>query len=209
MSTGVLPPPSEPDVTSSEGLGFSELVFSDLERYRPGHRGWARVLYRCLVDPGMIASIILRAQQVAMRRGQVRVAFLLRTLGMLLVSADFVPGMDVGPGLMMPHPNGIVIGNGLRVGAQVTFGGGVTAGVKQPDTPPGDADAFPIICDGAIVLANAVLVGPVRVGRGAQIGANSVLLSDAPECAVMFGVPARKVAERAPVIPGSYEELQS
>lgn len=208
MSTRVLPPPSEPDVTSSEGLGFRDLVFSDLERYRPGQpTSWARVAYRCLLDPGMIASIILRAQQMAMRRGSVRVAFLLRTLGMLLVSADFVPGMDIGPGMMMPHPNGVVIGNGLRVGAQVTFGGGVTAGVKQPDTPPGD-DGFPIICDGAIVLANAVLVGPVRIGRGAQIGANSVLLSDAPERAVMFGVPARKVAERAAIIPGSYEELQ-
>ncbi len=201
------PPPSEPDVTSSEGLGFRELVFSDLERYRPGQRtSWARVAYRCLLDPGMIASLIVRAQQMAMRRGRVRAAFLLRTLGMVLVSADFVPGMDIGPGMMMPHPNGVVIGNGLRVGAQVTFGGGVTAGVKQPDTPPGDAE-FPIICDGAIVLANAVLVGPVRVGRGAQIGANSVLLSDAPERAVMFGVPARKVAERAAIIPGSYEEL--
>lgn len=198
-------PVSEPDLTSSAGLSFRELVFSDLERYRPGERpSWLKVLLRCLSNPGLIASVVLRAQQIAVRRGQLPIAFLLRTLGMMLVGADFVPGVDVGPGLLMPHPNGVVVGVGLRVGANVTFGGGITAGVKQPDTP---GSGFPVICDGAIVLANAVLVGPVRVGRAAQVGANSVLLTDAPECAVMFGVPARKIAERKPVLPGSYEEL--
>jgi serine O-acetyltransferase len=148
----------------------------------------------------MIASVVLRAQQMAMRKGRVRLAFLLRTVGMVLVSADFVPGMDIGPGLMMPHPCGVVIGNGLKIGANVSFGGGVTAGVRQPDELPGE-HGYPTICDGAIVLANAVLVGPVRVGAHAQIGANSVLLADAPDNAVMFGMPARKVAEREGKIP--------
>ncbi len=182
-------------LTTSEGLGFRDLVFSDLARYRPHERPtWRGVLMRCASNPGMIASLILRAQQIAVRKGKLRRAFALRTLGMVLVSADFVPGMDVGPGLLMPHPNGVVIGNGLKVGANVTFGGGVTAGVKQPDVKGG---GFPEVCDGAIVLANAVLVGPVRVGKHAQIGANSVLLADAPDYAVMFGMPARKIAERA------------
>ena len=194
-------------LTTSEGLGFRDLVFSDLARYRPGERpSWPGVAMRCLSNPGMIASVILRAQQMAMRKGRVRTAFLLRTIGMILVSADFVPGMDVGPGLLMPHPTGVVIGNGLKVGANVTFGGGVTAGVKQPDAPADD-DGYPVICDGAIVLANAVLVGPVRVGIHAQVGANSVLLADAPDYAVMFGVPARKIAERSAAIPGSLEVL--
>ena len=194
-------------LTTSEGLGFRDLVFSDLARYRPGERpSWRGVAMRCLSNPGMIASVILRAQQMAMRKGRVRTAFLLRTIGMILVSADFVPGMDVGPGLLMPHPTGVVIGNGLKVGANVTFGGGVTAGVKQPDAPA-DEDGYPVICDGAIVLANAVLVGPVRVGIHAQVGANSVLLADAPDYAVMFGVPARKIAERSAAIPGSLEVL--
>lgn len=195
-------------VTGSAGLGFTALVFSDYERYRPGDRpSWPKVLLRCASNPGLIASLVLRAQQMAVRAGRIRLAFALRTLGVTLVGADLVPGMDVGPGLLMPHPTGVVIGNGLRVGRDVTFGGGVTAGVKQPDTPP-EADGFPVVCDGAIVLANAVLVGPVRVGRYAQVGANSVLLSDAPDKAVMFGVPARKVAMREAVIPGSYQQLE-
>lgn len=193
-------------LTSSEGLGFKELVFSDLVRYRLNETPtWRGVIMRCFSNPGMLASVILRAQQMAMRRNRVRTAQLLRTIGMILVSADFVPGMDVGPGLLMPHPNGVAIGNGLRVGANVSIGGGVTAGVRQPDTP---GSGFPKIGDGALVLAHAVLVGPVTVGAHAQIGANSVLLSDAPECAVMFGVPARKVAMREPIVPGFWDDLE-
>ncbi len=195
-------------LTTSEGLGFRDLVFSDLARYRPREKpSWPGVAMRCLSNPGMIASVILRAQQMAMRKGRVRTAFLLRTIGTILVSADFVPGRDIGPGLMMPHPTGVVIGNGLRIGANVSFGGGVTAGVKQPDGRPEETE-YPTICDGAIVLANAVLVGGVRVGAHAQIGANSVLLTDAPDHAVMFGMPARKVAERDAAIPGSIEVLE-
>src|SRR3546814_10124630 len=92
-------------VTSSHCLVFSQLGFSDLERYRPGlPTSWPRVLIQCIGHPGMVASIILRAQQMARRAGRNRLEFVLRSVGMYLLSADFVPGMDVGPGLMMPHP---------------------------------------------------------------------------------------------------------
>src|SRR3546814_15500114 len=115
----------------------------------------------------MVASIILRAQQMARRAGRNRLEFVLRSVGMYLLSADFVPGMDVGPGLLMPHPNGIVLGNGLRVGANVTFGGGITAGVKQPDAPT--EGGFPEVFDGAIILATALLAAPVRLANPAPV----------------------------------------
>src|SRR3546814_16384415 len=87
--------PEMSTLTSSDGLGFSQLVFSDLERYRPGlPTSWPRVLIQCIGHPGMVASIILRAQQMARRAGRNRLEFVLRSVGMYLLSADFVPGMD-------------------------------------------------------------------------------------------------------------------
>ena len=157
---------------------------------------------RCLVNPGMTASVILRAQQSAVRRGHMRVAFLLRTVGMTLVGTDFVPTIEAGPGLMMPHPNGITIGVDFVVGSNVTIAQGVTAGAKHSDVP---GAKFPVICDGAIIMPNAVLVGEIRIGMHAMVGANSVVLSDVPDYAVVAGIPARKIAEREPIIPGSYE----
>ena len=119
------------------------------------------------------------------------------------MGADFNPGMTVGPGLMMPHPPGIVIGQGLVVGANVTFAQGVTAGHQYPDRA---STGLPTVCDGAIVLANAVLVGPIRIGQHVLVGPNSVVLSDAPDHAVMLGSPARRISEREGIIPGSFEE---
>jgi serine O-acetyltransferase len=192
-------------VTSPDGLSLRDLVFSDLVRFRPTETPtWRGVLKRCLSTPGMLASVVLRTQQVAFHSGHVKTASLLRTVGLVILGADLNPGMTVGPGLMMPHPPGIVIGQGLVVGANVTFAQGVTAGHQYPDRP---STGLPTICDGAIVLANAVLVGPIRIGQHAMVGPNAVVLSDVPDHAVMVGSPARQVSKREGIIPGSFDEL--
>ena len=184
----------------AEGLSFRDLVFSDLRRYRPDEQGsWLRVLARLPFIPGMIASLIVRAQQCLHRAGHAKLAGLLRTVSTLLLSADFGPGMRIGPGFQLVHPIGVNIGYGLTIGADVTFAGGVTAAARDYDaTGPQE---FATIEDGAIIGAHAVLVGPVRIGRRAVVGANSVVLSDVPDYAVVIGVPARRVGTR----PGAPE----
>ncbi len=73
-------------VTSSEGSSFSDLVFSDLGRYRPGERGWLKVFLRGISNPGLFACVVVRAQQVGFRKGKVKRPFLWRSVG-----------MDIGP----------------------------------------------------------------------------------------------------------------
>lgn len=184
----------------AEGLSFRDLVFSDLRRYRPDEQGsWLRVLARLPFIPGLIASLIVRAQQCLHRAGHAKLAGMLRTVSTLLLSADFGPGMRIGPGFQLVHPIGVNIGYGLTIGADVTFAGGVTAAARDYDaTGPQE---FATIEDGAIIGAHAVLVGPVRIGRRAVVGANSVVLSDVPDYAVVIGVPARRVGTR----PGAPE----
>lgn len=175
---------------------FSELVFSDLQRYRPGEASWLKVAVRSLTLPGMIASVLLRAQQCLFDSGRVKPAQALRTVGLVLLGCDFVPGGTIGPGLLLGHPNGVTIGNqGLTIGTNVTFAGGVTCAARYPD-PDLIQQEFATIGDGAVIGAHAVLVGPVKIGRNAMIGSNSVVLSDVPDNAVMFGIPARRVGTR-------------
>jgi len=187
----------------AEGLSFRDLVFSDLRRYRPNEQGsWLRVLARLPFIPGLIASLIVRAQQCLHRAGHAKLAGMLRTVSTLLLSADFGPGMRIGPGFQLVHPIGVNIGYGLTIGADVTFAGGVTAAARDYDaTGPQE---FATIEDGAIIGAHAVLVGPVRIGRRAVVGANSVVLSDVPDYAVVIGVPARRVGTR----PGAPEPAE-
>lgn len=182
---------------SSDGLGFSELVFSDYARYRPGEKqSWLRVLLRLPTLPGLLASIILRAQQCLFRSGRARLAHCLRTPANVLVGVDMGAGMKVGTGFMLAHPVGVTIGFGLRIGDNVTFAGGVTCAARHYDAVEGREQEFATICDGAVIGANAVLVGGVRIGENAMVGANTVVLSDVPDNAVVMGSPARQVGIR-------------
>lgn len=188
---------STPPGSSSDSLGFSQLVFSDYLRYRPGSRpSWLAVLVRLPTLPGLLASVLLRAQQCLHRSGRVRLAHALRTPATVLVGADLGAGMRVGTGLMLAHPVGVTIGFGLTIGDDVTLAGGVTAAARHYDAKDLQGQEFAVIDDDAIIGAHAVLVGGVRIGRGAMVGANSVVLKDVPDGAVVMGSPARQVGVR-------------
>jgi serine O-acetyltransferase len=179
--------------------GFTELVMSDLVRHRPQRRAsWLAVLTTAPFVPGLQASLVLRLQQALVRRGWLRSAYLVRSLGITLVGADFAPGCDVGASVAFSHPVGVVLGPGCRVGDGVTFAGGVTLGVRSfTDENEHDPHAeFPVIADGVSLGANAVVLGGVTVGEQAEVGANSVVLADVPAGSVVAGAPARVVGSR-------------
>ncbi|MCK1653197.1 hypothetical protein IVA88_17400 [Bradyrhizobium sp. 149] len=98
------------------------------------------------------------------------------------------PAARLGAGLCLPHPVGIVIGEGSVIGNDVTIYQGVTLGRASHDV-----DAYPSIDDGAVIYAGATLLGPIRIGRNAIVAAHSVVLSDVPDFATVVGAPARIV----------------
>jgi serine O-acetyltransferase len=175
---------------------FQDLVFSDLQRYRPGEASWIKVAIRCLTLPGMIGSVLLRAQQALWDNGWKAPAMILRSVGSVLLGCDFGPGAKIGRGLLLAHPNGVTLGHeGLTIGDYVSFGGAVVCAARYPDERVTE-QGYATICDGALIGAHAVLVGPVTIGRNAFVGSNSVVLSDVPEDAIVIGNPARRVGTR-------------
>jgi serine O-acetyltransferase len=179
----------------SADLSFRELVFSDLARYRSDPKpSWFKVLRRCLTVPGMIASLIVRGQQCLYRAGRVGPANVLRVVGTVLVGAEFGPGMEIGTGLMIAHPVGVGIGYGVKIGDNVTLANGVVAAARNYQSD--EDQAYATICDDAIIGAHAVLVGEVRIGVRAMVGANSVVITDVPDGAIVIGSPARQIGVR-------------
>lgn len=95
----------------------------------------------------------------------------------------------IGPGIQIPHPQGIIIGGHTRIGyythigQQVTIGGNVG---KKNDK----GREFPIIGDYVRIMPGSVVVGPVSVGNHSIIGANSVVVHDVPPNTVVSGIPA-------------------
>jgi serine O-acetyltransferase len=96
------------------------------------------------------------------------------------------PGAQIGPGLYLPHPVAIVIGEGVEIGENVTVYQGVTVGRKLSTD-----SCYPIVEDNVTIYSGATIIGPVRVGRGAVVGAHAVVCSDVPAYSIAVGAPAR------------------
>jgi serine O-acetyltransferase len=102
-----------------------------------------------------------------------------------------VLGVDIGDQwpqrLVLPHPYAVVIHGDAAIGPDCVIYQGVTIGENGEGTGP------PSLGARVKVFANATLVGPIRIGDDAVIGANSVVTKDVPDRSLAFGVPARVV----------------
>ncbi|MEU4387703.1 serine acetyltransferase [Promicromonospora sp. NPDC023805] len=115
----------------------------------------------------------------------------LKQVNHAITGADIAWSARIGPGLVLWHPTGVVIGPGVVVGRDARIQQGITLGAARSRT---GQDGDPVLGDGVYVGAGARVLGPVRVGDRARIGANAVVLIDVPDDASAVGVPARIIA---------------
>ena len=101
----------------------------------------------------------------------------------VVTGADIPLNCDLGGGLLIPHPNGIVIHPRARVGPNCLLFQQVTLGMVDA--------AAPTLGGHVDVGAGAKLLGDIRVGDHARIGANAVVLCDVPTARTAVGVPAK------------------
>lgn len=85
------------------------------------------------------------------------------------------PSATIGPGLRLPHPVGIVIGADTVIGADVTVYQNVTFGRRAANEA-----VYPIIQDGTIIYAGAIVTGEITVGHDATIAAGALVRHDVP-----------------------------
>lgn len=101
--------------------------------------------------------------------------------------------------VVMPHPYGVIIHHHTVIGRRVTLMQQVTLGGKDLGV-----NRAPIIEDDVYVGAGAKVLGRVRLGRGAIVGANAVVTKDVPPYCTVVG--ANRIVKR-PGMPANDEEL--
>jgi serine O-acetyltransferase len=150
---------------------------------------WSRERPRGFWDPGRkLLLAIRRYQHWRARTGIVAASMrkwlVLRHRFWTIVSGAEIPlNCTIGGGLLIPHPNGIVIHYGAVIGVNCLIFQQVTVGTR------GD-DGAPIIEGHVDIGAGAKILGPVHLGAHATIGANAVVIADVPGGSVAVGVPA-------------------
>lgn len=139
--------------------------------------------------PGIHALLAHRAAHALHEAG---VPLLPRSISMLsraLTGIEIHPAARIGEGLFIDHGAGVVIGETADIGNDVTLYQGVTLG----GTGFATGKRHPTVQDNVTIGSGAKLLGPITIGHGAKIGANSVVITDVPPNSTVVGNPGHPV----------------
>lgn len=113
----------------------------------------------------------------------------LRKMIQFLYGSYIGTSAEIGSGTELAYGGlGIVIHPAAKIGRNVLVGPHVTIGGRS------NSKGAPVIADDVKIGAGACILGDIRIGKGALIGANAVVTHDVPASAVVAGVPAREIA---------------
>ncbi|HEV2334441.1 MAG TPA: serine O-acetyltransferase [Stellaceae bacterium] len=150
-----------------------------------------------LCYPGFHALLYYRLAHWLWERGWYLSGRLVSHIGRMLTGIEIHPGAKISKRLFIDHGMGVVIGQTAEIGDDCTLYDGVTLGGTRPSKEQQSQKRHPTIGNDVIIGAGAKILGPLKVGDGARIGAAAVVLKEVPDGATMVGNPARQVVRRS------------
>jgi serine O-acetyltransferase len=139
--------------------------------------------------PGVHALLAHRVLHALHHAGVPFVPRVLGTVTRAITNIEIHPAARIGDALFIDHGTGVVIGETAEIGDNVTLYQGVTLG----GTGFATGKRHPTVQDNVTIGSGAKLLGPITVGHGAKIGANSVVITDVPPNATVVGNPGHVV----------------
>jgi serine O-acetyltransferase len=149
--------------------------------------------------PGVQALLAHRAAHALHEVGVPLVPRSIAALTRAISGIEIHPAAEIGEDFFIDHGMGVVIGETARVGNRVTLYQGVTLG----GTGFATGKRHPTVQDNVTIGSGAKLLGPITIGHGSKIGANSVVINDVPPNSTVVGNPGHpvRVDGRAPEGP--------
>jgi serine O-acetyltransferase len=139
--------------------------------------------------PGIHALLAHRVAHAMHNRGVPVLPRAIAYVARAVTGIEIHPAAQIGQGLFIDHGAGVVIGETAVIGAGVTLYQGVTLGGTGFET----GKRHPTVQDNVTIGSGAKLLGPIEIGHGAKIGANSVVVRDVPANSTVVGVPGHPV----------------
>jgi serine O-acetyltransferase len=139
--------------------------------------------------PGVHALLAHRVAHALHGAGLPVLPRTLAAVSRAITGIEIHPAARIGQGLFIDHGTGVVIGETAEIGDDVTLYQGVTLG----GTGFATGKRHPTVQDNVTVGSGAKLLGPITVGHGAKVGANSVVVTDVPPNSTVVGNPGHVV----------------
>src|SRR5215217_3144537 len=139
--------------------------------------------------PGVHALLAYRVSHALHAAGVPVLPRLLALVTRAATGIEIHPAARIGQGLFIDHGTGVVVGETAEIGDNVTLYQGVTLG----GTGFATGKRHPTVQDNVTIGSGAKLLGPITVGHGAKIGANSVVITDVPPNCTVVGNPGHVV----------------
>jgi serine O-acetyltransferase len=139
--------------------------------------------------PGVHALLAHRVSHALRGAGVPLLPRLLATATRAATNIEIHPAAEIGDALFIDHGTGVVVGETAEIGDNVTLYQGVTLG----GTGFATGKRHPTVEDNVTIGSGAKLLGPITVGHGAKIGANSVVITDVPPNSTVVGNPGHVV----------------
>ena len=173
--------------------GIQEAIRADLQAVLDRDSACHELYIPFLYFKGFHALQTYRVAHWLWQQGRESLALFFQNRMSAEFGVDIHPAARLGKGIMLDHATGLVIGETAVVGNNVSILQSVTLGGTGKD----EGDRHPKIGDGVLISAGAKILGNIRVGEGAKVGAGSVVLEDVPAHTTVAGVPAKVVGRPA------------
>ena len=162
------------------------IIKADLLRFGPacGTRLWLKIAH-----PRYIPVLLIRLSNVCYRHRLSRpLGAVFYLTNIFFFGLEVTPRCVIGPGLLIPHTSGIVIG-AAEIGSNVTIFQGVTLGAKYLDLNF-TKKSRPVLESNVVIGSGAKVLGGIHIGENSEVAANSLLTESIPMNSYAIGVPA-------------------
>jgi serine O-acetyltransferase len=139
--------------------------------------------------PGVHALLAHRVAHALHHAGVPLVPRTIAYLSRAITGIEIHPAARIGRGFFIDHGMGVVIGETAELGDDITLYQGVTLG----GTGFATGKRHPTVQDNVTIGSGAKLLGPITVGHGSKIGANTVVIHDVPPNSTVVGNPGHPV----------------
>ena len=178
---------------TTHGMALSSSCCQEISCSEPD---WFRESPRGFFDPSRRLLRAIRKYQACISRDR-RIARIWSKRWVVayrfwtVVTASDIPiNSQLGGGLLLPHPSGVVVHPSAIIGPNCLLGAHAVIGTG------GKIPGFPTLAGHVDVGAGACVLGGVRLGEHSRVGANAVVIQDVPPGATAVGVPARIIQRK-------------